>query len=94
MVRDRPTSYQWSSNTHASSASNQALKLKYSDDIDTWNKFVSTINESVDKLDLEFRTVHDEVSGSEMYALVSPFLVFSVFNSSEMTQQKGKSQRR
>jgi hypothetical protein len=32
---------------------------------------VAKINRSLDKLDLEFRHMHDELSGKEMYALVS-----------------------
>lgn len=38
---------------------------------DTWDTFVATLNRSLDTLDLEFRYLHDETSGVEMYALVN-----------------------
>ncbi|KAF8078023.1 hypothetical protein FPV67DRAFT_1557445 [Lyophyllum atratum] len=36
-----------------------------------WDAFVTKVNRSLDSLDLEFRHLHDENSGTEMYALVS-----------------------
>jgi hypothetical protein len=51
--------------------SNNALKVPISRDKDSWNAFVAKINRSLDKLDLEFRQMHDELSGKEMYAIVS-----------------------
>ena len=54
-----------------STASNNTLKIPISKDKDSWNVFVAKINKSLDKLDLEFRHMHDELSGKEMYALVS-----------------------
>lgn len=38
---------------------------------DAWNEFVGRVNRTLDKLDLEFRMLHDESTGREMYALVS-----------------------
>jgi len=36
-----------------------------------WDDFVAKINASLDNLDLEFRHLHDELTGRAMYALVS-----------------------
>ena len=47
------------------------LVIPYSDTRDAWDAFVAKLNRSLDCLDLEFRHLHDETSGKEMYALVS-----------------------
>ena len=52
-------------------ASNNTLNIPNPKDKDSWNAFVAKINRSLDKLDLEFRHMHDELSGKEMYAIVS-----------------------
>jgi non-structural maintenance of chromosomes element 1 len=36
-----------------------------------WDDFVSQLNNSLNKLDLEFARAHDEETGKEMWALVS-----------------------
>ena len=53
-------------------ASNGALKLQYRNDKQSWDEFVTKINHSLDNFELEFRALHDEITGKEMYALVSP----------------------
>ena len=57
-------------------ASNNTLKIPNPKDDNSWNTFVAKINRSLDKLDLEFRHMHDELSGKEMYAVVSIQIVF------------------
>jgi hypothetical protein len=54
--------------------SNNALEIPISKDKNSWNLFVAKINKSLDKLDLEFRQMHDQLSGKEMYAIVSQHL--------------------
>jgi len=51
-------------------ASNDTLHIPFSNNADAWNSFVTKINKTLDKLDLEFRLLRDELSGREMYALV------------------------
>jgi hypothetical protein len=47
------------------------LDIPHSNDAAAWNTFVAKINKSLDKLDLEFRHLNDEITGKEMYAIVS-----------------------
>jgi len=51
-------------------ASNNALNLPQSNDDQSWIAFMDQINGSIDKLELQLRTIHDESSGKEMCALV------------------------
>lgn len=51
-------------------ASNNALNLPQSNDDKSWIAFMDRINGSIDKLELQLRTIHDESSGKEMCALV------------------------
>jgi hypothetical protein len=37
----------------------------------TWDEFVAKVNQALDPLDLEFRSLQEETSGREMYAIVS-----------------------
>jgi hypothetical protein len=55
-------------------AANDELEIPYSDDSAAWNGFVESVNKSIDTLDLEFRHLNDEVTGTEMFAVVSQFL--------------------
>ena len=58
--------------THRAVA-NERLQIAYSNDRVAWDRFVGQINTSIDSLDLEFRHIHDEVTGADMYALVMHF---------------------
>lgn len=51
-------------------ASNNALNLPQSNDDESWIAFMDRINGSIDKLELQLRTIRDESSGKEMCALV------------------------
>ena len=53
-------------------ASNNTLNIPNTKDRGSWDAFVAKIkiNRSLDKLDLEFRYMPDELSGKEMYAIV------------------------
>lgn len=51
-------------------AANETLNIRFVNNTDAWNEFVGRINRTLDKLDLEFRMLHDESTGREMYALV------------------------
>lgn len=51
-------------------ASNNALNLPQSNDDESWIVFMDRINGSIDKLELQLRTIRDESSGKEMCALV------------------------
>ena len=48
----------------------ETLNLRFVNNADAWNEFVGRINRTIDKLDLEFRMLHDEATGREMYGLV------------------------
>ncbi|KAJ3513654.1 hypothetical protein NLJ89_g2832 [Agrocybe chaxingu] len=52
-------------------AANEALSIRISKKEEDWQNYVTHINATIDKLDLEFRSIHDELSGREMYALVN-----------------------
>ncbi|CAA7271772.1 unnamed protein product [Cyclocybe aegerita] len=52
-------------------AANEALNIRTSKKEEDWQNYVTHINATIDKLDLEFRSIHDELSGREMYALVN-----------------------
>ena len=51
-------------------ASNNTLNIRNTKDRGSWDAFVANINRSLDKLDLEFRYMPDELSGKDMYAIV------------------------
>ncbi|KAG6818180.1 hypothetical protein H0H87_000085 [Tephrocybe sp. NHM501043] len=61
----------WKKSTEAVNAANPELDLQMPAGRDAWEAFVTKINKSLDSLDLEFRHLHDENSGKEMYALVN-----------------------
>ncbi|KAF8201687.1 Nse1 non-SMC component of SMC5-6 complex-domain-containing protein [Pholiota molesta] len=62
----------WAKSIDAVNASsNGALKIQHSNDKQSWDDFVSKINRSLDKLELEFRALHDELTGKEMYAIAN-----------------------
>jgi hypothetical protein len=44
-----------------------------------WDSFLVKVNKSIDSLDLEFRQLHDEASGREMYALVCLKSLYCIF---------------
>jgi len=61
----------WQKSVSAVNASNNALNLPQSNDDESWIAFMDRINGSIDKLDLQLQTIHDELSGNEMCSLVN-----------------------
>ncbi|KAG6903216.1 hypothetical protein C0995_002759 [Termitomyces sp. Mi166 len=61
----------WTKSIDAVNAANPELEIRRPAGRDTWNEFVTKVNQSLDSLDLEFRHLHDEISGTQMYALVN-----------------------
>lgn len=61
----------WGKSIDVVNASNNTLNIPNTKDRGSWDAFVAKINRSLDKLDLEFRYMHDELSGKEMYAIVN-----------------------
>ncbi|KAG5220949.1 CDP-diacylglycerol-serine O-phosphatidyltransferase [Salix suchowensis] len=53
-------------------AADDSLAIAHSNQRAAWDEFVARVNTSIDNLDLEFRHLHDEHTGREMYALVTP----------------------
>jgi hypothetical protein len=51
-------------------AVNEDLVVRHSNDQASWDAFIVKVNASLNSLDLEFRHLHDEATGREMYALV------------------------
>jgi hypothetical protein len=56
--------------TLTNTASNNVLNLPQSNDDESWIAFMDRINGSIDKLELQLQTIHDESSGKEMCSLV------------------------
>ncbi|TFK42659.1 Nse1 non-SMC component of SMC5-6 complex-domain-containing protein [Crucibulum laeve] len=71
MVSKKLAQTLWERSIAAVKAANDALNIPHPRPEDGWNNFLSKVNKSLDKLDLEFRHLHDETSGKEMYALVN-----------------------
>ena len=44
--------------------------IEYRADRNSWDNFVTSINDALNPLDLEFAHLHDEVTGQEVYAVV------------------------
>ncbi|KAG6854633.1 hypothetical protein C0991_004235 [Blastosporella zonata] len=61
----------WAKSIDAVNAANPELGIRMPPGRHAWDAFVTKINKSLDGLDLEFRHLHDEDSGKEMYALVN-----------------------
>ncbi|GLB35026.1 putative CDP-alcohol phosphatidyltransferase class-I family protein [Lyophyllum shimeji] len=61
----------WAKCVAAVQAADPDLAIPYSNSKDAWDAFVTRVNRSLDSLDLEFRHLHDENTGKEMYALVN-----------------------
>ena len=54
----------------ACAAANDTLDIEYQEDRNSWDAFVTKINDALNPLDLEFSRLHDEVNGTELYAVV------------------------
>ncbi|RDB21203.1 Non-structural maintenance of chromosomes element 1 [Hypsizygus marmoreus] len=61
----------WEKCVQAVKAAEPDISVPYSQTKDAWDAFVVKVNKSIDNLDLEFRHLHDETTGREMYALVN-----------------------
>ncbi|KAG6911470.1 hypothetical protein DXG01_014544 [Tephrocybe rancida] len=61
----------WAKSIEAVNAANPELNIQKPAGRDAWDSFVTKINKSLDSLDLEFRHLHDENTGKEMYAMVN-----------------------
>ncbi len=51
-------------------AANGALEIQHRNDRASWDAFVTSINDALNPLDLEFAHLYDEISGQEVYAVV------------------------
>ncbi|KAF9500944.1 hypothetical protein BDN71DRAFT_1439849 [Pleurotus eryngii] len=61
----------WAKCVDAVKAADDSLAIAHSNQRAAWDEFVARVNTSIDNLDLEFRHLHDEHTGREMYALVN-----------------------
>ncbi|KAH9946016.1 Nse1 non-SMC component of SMC5-6 complex-domain-containing protein [Epithele typhae] len=61
----------WKKCIEATKAANETLSIQYRDDRASWDTFVTSINDTLNLLDLEFAHLHDEGSGKELYAIVN-----------------------
>lgn len=57
---------------------NEALEIQYKDDRASWDAFVTSVNDALNPLDLEFAHLHDEITGQEVYAVVCCGLLSSM----------------
>ena len=55
---------------NGTAAADDALDIPNDSSRAAWDEFVAKVNTSLDNLDLEFRHLHDELTGRAMYALV------------------------
>ncbi|OJT03133.1 Non-structural maintenance of chromosomes element 1 -like protein [Trametes pubescens] len=61
----------WEKCIDAVKEANETVDIEYRADRNSWDNFVTSVNEALNPLDLEFAHLHDEVSGKEMYAVVN-----------------------
>ncbi|TBU50898.1 Nse1 non-SMC component of SMC5-6 complex-domain-containing protein [Dichomitus squalens] len=61
----------WEKCIDAVKAANDTLDIQYRADRNSWDNFVTSINDALNPLDLEFAHLHDEVTGQEVYAVVN-----------------------
>ncbi|KAF4579090.1 CDP-diacylglycerol-serine O-phosphatidyltransferase [Pleurotus pulmonarius] len=61
----------WAKCVDAVNDADNSLHIPHSNQRDAWDGFVARVNTSIDALDLEFRHLHDQHTGREMYALVN-----------------------
>ncbi|OBZ75530.1 Non-structural maintenance of chromosomes element 1 [Grifola frondosa] len=61
----------WEKCVDAVKAANDSLDIPFYSDRNSWDTFVSNINDVLNPLDLEFAHLLDEISGKELYALVN-----------------------
>ncbi|RPD80190.1 hypothetical protein L226DRAFT_550275 [Lentinus tigrinus ALCF2SS1-7] len=61
----------WEKCIEAVKAANETLDIEYRNDRNSWDAFVTKINDALNPLDLEFSRLHDEVNGTEIYAVVN-----------------------
>ncbi|KAI0807463.1 Nse1 non-SMC component of SMC5-6 complex-domain-containing protein [Fomes fomentarius] len=61
----------WEKCIDAVKAANDTLNIDYREDRASWDSFVTKINDALNPLDLEFSRLHDEINGTEMYAVVN-----------------------
>ncbi|KAJ7905428.1 Nse1 non-SMC component of SMC5-6 complex-domain-containing protein [Mycena olivaceomarginata] len=61
----------WAKSKDAVMAADNTLDIPHSGTREDWDEFVVKVNQALDPLDLEFRTLQEETSGREMYAIVN-----------------------
>ncbi|KAL6309242.1 Nse1 non-SMC component of SMC5-6 complex-domain-containing protein [Sparassis latifolia] len=61
----------WEKCVEAVRATDDSLEIPFSSDRNSWDNFVSNINNALNPLDLEFAHMHDEYTGKEMCVLVN-----------------------
>lgn len=75
-------------------AADDSLEIPHSAEQAAWLSFVTKVNQSLDSLDFEFRCLADELTGRNMYALVSCHFIHSNFHSTVSFIHVGQSQGR
>ncbi|KAI0748240.1 Nse1 non-SMC component of SMC5-6 complex-domain-containing protein [Daedaleopsis nitida] len=61
----------WEKCIDAVRTANETVHIEYRDDRASWDSFVTQINDALNPLDLEFSRMHDEINGTELYAVVN-----------------------
>ncbi|KAM5533290.1 hypothetical protein V8D89_013067 [Ganoderma adspersum] len=61
----------WEKCIAAVQVANEALEIQYKNDRASWDAFVTSVNDALNPLDLEFAHLHDEITGQEVYAVVN-----------------------
>ncbi|KAI0724080.1 Nse1 non-SMC component of SMC5-6 complex-domain-containing protein [Fomitopsis betulina] len=61
----------WEKCVDAVKAANDALEIEFTGDRNSWDEFVSSINDALNPMNLEFAHMSDEITGKEMCALVN-----------------------
>ncbi|KZT67711.1 hypothetical protein DAEQUDRAFT_672764 [Daedalea quercina L-15889] len=61
----------WEKCIGAVKAANDALEIQFTGDRNSWDEFVTKINDELNLMNLEFAQMSDEITGKEMCALVN-----------------------
>lgn len=75
--------------TERPTAANNNVNIAYLDTDAAWDQFVTTINRSLNSLDLEFRNLQDQMTGKTLYALVRVKLINPRCLTSQQINLKG-----
>jgi hypothetical protein len=66
--------------THLSIAADETLNLAHTNTDEAFEEVVKDLNKSLNDLDLELKSIQDELNGRRFFAVVSPSKIFYVMS--------------